>query len=205
LLGPAPAAAVTAALALCAALQAQPAQAVSACGLISGEAAAKDFHLAHSFVEPILSTTLPKVGASSSDCNIFLWNGHRPTTVARSRKKIANGTAAQLAIVVWAPDTKVLGSSWLTSGFPETLTEVTGEAQTQLVGSLGGKAFAPHPLGAEAVGYLAKSGKTRIVAAFWSSHTLGKIVELRSVEAKTNPAAAHLEKVAATAVPAFGL
>lgn len=197
--------AAIASIALCAALAIPAAAAAGACGLIPTASIGKVFHLPHVYEGSVLLSKLPKAGGSVTYCPVLVWRGAKPLTMTRLAKKVANGSAARLAIETWAPESGLARSSWLIAGFSETLTEVKAEAGAQLLTSLHGKSFAPSPLGAEAIAYKANDGSKRQVEGIWWSPSLSKLIEIFLVESRTRSPVAHLEKIAATAVPAFGL
>ncbi len=195
-------------LALAGVVMSSPAAASdSACGLISPGAIAKAFRLPHADEGSPLSVLVPlgETGSVVFACEFIAWRGIEPTSPERIKAKLANGTAADLKITTWAPRPGLVVAGWQSHGFAEELTALSSESQATLVTGLHGKAFVPLALGAETAGYTGVKGHTREVEAFWWSPSLFDIISLYVIETKKKPAIGQLDKIAKTAVPAFGL
>ncbi len=178
-----------------------------ACGLISPAPIAKAFRLPHVGEGSPIAVLVPlgETGSMVSACEFIAWRGAKPTSPKRIKAKLANGTAADLRITTWAPMPGLLIAGWESHGFASALSALSSEGEATLVSALHGRAFAPPALGADTAGYTGIKGRTREVEAFWWSPSLFDIVSLSVIETKKKPAVGQLDKLAKTAVPAFGL
>jgi hypothetical protein len=139
------------------------------------------------------------------NCQVVVWRGAKPIAPKATATKLANGTLAELDITTWAPASGLLSTAWTSGGFAAKLMALELEAQETLIAAMHGKSFVPPALGASALGYKGVKGPTREAEALWSSASLSKIMLLAVRETKERAAVTQLEKVAATAVPGFGL
>jgi hypothetical protein len=86
-----------------------------------------------------------------------------------------------------------------------TLAMLKAEARAYVVKALHPTTFTPPALGAHGYGYKGLSGPLRAVRGLWSDSSSLRIVAIGRKETRKKAAVAQLEKIAATAVPAFGL
>jgi hypothetical protein len=196
---PAVLAATIASLAIAASVAASCAQAAGDCGLISPSTVTKDLHLPKIYESNPLELGTPS-GSVDLNCQVVVWRGSKPLTAKAEAAKLADGTLAELDINTWAPGSGLLRSAWTSGGFANELMALELEAQKRLT-----KSFAPPALGANASGYKGVKGATREAEALWSSAGRSKIMLVAVRESTEKPTVAQLEKVAAVAVPAFGL
>ena len=190
------------AISVCAA--APSAQAAGDCGLIAPTTLTKDLHLPKIYESNPLELGTPD-GSVDLNCQVVVWSGTKPLTAKAEAAKLANGTLAELDINTWAPGSGLLSTEWTSGGFANKLVSLGLEAQKRLIAARHGRSFAPPALGAIASGYKGVKGPTREAEALWSSAGLSKIMLRAVLETKEKPAVAQLDKVAATAVPGFGL
>jgi hypothetical protein len=178
--------------------------AASACAVTTPAAVAGALHL-ESAAEPTLLLTPGPAWSVQSSCTIEAWSGARPTTGHGVEAAIAAGTFAVVSIGGWAPATGLFPAGAQLMGFQETLASVKHEARARVVGKLHGEAFGPRPHGAQAVGWRATSGSAHVAIAVWSKRRSLRILEIAVRESRKRAATVALERVAAAAVPAFGL
>jgi hypothetical protein len=201
---PAVLAATIASLAIAASVAASCAQAAGDCGLIAPSTLTKDLHLPKIYESNPLELGTPS-GSVDLNCDVVVWSGTKPLTAKAEAAKLANGTLAELDINTWAPGSGLLSSAWTSGGFANELMALELEAQKRLIVARHGRSFAPPALGANASGYKGVKGATREAEALWSLAGRSKIMQLAVLETKEKPAVTQLEKVAAVAVPGFGL
>ena len=175
--------------------------------LISPAAIAKAFRLPHANEGSPLAMLVPlgETGSEVFDCEFIAWSGIKPTIPERLKAKLANGTATDLNITTWAPKPGGLSAGWPSHGFAEELTALLSDSEATFLTALHGKAFVPLALGADNAGYTGVHGPTREVEAFWWNPSLYDIISLSVIETTEKPAVLQLDKIAETAVPAFGL
>jgi hypothetical protein len=179
--------------------------AAGACGkVISPAAVASALHLGEGAEELLLVPPGPAWSVEST-CVIDAWTGTRPLSRAAIEAGFASGTYAVVSINTWAPASGLFLAGVQLKGFRETLASITKEARTQLVKGLHGTSFKPHPHGAHASGWKATTPTARVARAVWSEHTKLRIIEIGVRGARKHSAVAGLERIAASAVPAFEL
>ena len=189
-------------------LAAAPAAAsdADACGLVTQHEMAKAFDLTNAIPHRVvLRAPGNPAGVVHVRCRAFAWSGPKPTNAARRRAGLLAGTVANFRIETWVADSGPSAQTWL-ANFPKKLEGLKSRAKAQFIeGTLRGTTFAPPRFGAEAAsGYLAITGGTRKIRAFWWNRSSGTLVSFNVVEARGKPLAASVRQLAAKIVPGVG-
>jgi hypothetical protein len=142
-----------------------------------------------------------------TDCDFVLWSGSTPTSPAGVLAKGKSGKGAQIGYSTWTPGGEHT-EAWVPKGFEEKLNEFSRArfaAVTNLPGKV--KALSPksegHPGGGATI-KLSGVGKglETAVGCWWNVNTT-TIICLFDEEATGKPVVAHLNALAAKAVPGF--
>jgi hypothetical protein len=179
--------------------------AASACAKTTPATVASALHLTDA-EEVLVLYTPPPAWSDESFCLIDAWSGPRPSTSAQVQAGLAAGTYAVVQISGWSPATGLLTRAEYLQGFQKTLASVRREARTQLLTGLHGSTFKPALHGGQqAAGWRAASGSFRTARGLWWSRPSLRILTITLREGRKKPVAAILDRLAASAVPAFGL
>jgi hypothetical protein len=148
-------------------------------------------------------------GEVASRCDLVAWSGGTPTNPKQILGKAAKGTAARFYIRTWVPDPSAPAEGlerWAREDFPRTVEALEGDGVAEIVRGLHGGGLSQPSLRAQfAKAYQGAKGPVRGAAAFWWDSRTHTIIFLGVLAYAHSPAVKQLEKIARTAVPAFGL
>jgi hypothetical protein len=141
-------------------------------------------------------------------CDWGLWTGYTPKSRAEILQKGKSGNGAQVGYETWEPGAGQGGEEWVAKGYEEEIEGIL-RAHFRALGALPGiyKSLSPKADGEKAAGATIKAtGKAKglevAVGCWWNDDT-AKIVCLLDEEQAGKPLVAHLNALAAQAVPAF--
>jgi hypothetical protein len=178
--------------------------AASACAVTTPATVATDLHLTEAQEIPLLLTPGPFWSVDGA-CTFDAWSGSRPVTSAQIQAGFAAGTYAVVQISTWAPASGLFLAGAQLKGFRETLATARRESRTQLLTAQHGSTFKPPRHGAQAVGWKAIGPTFRVARGLWWSRPSLRIMMIGVRGSRKRPATAALDRIAASAVPAFGL
>ncbi len=175
-----------------------------ACGLLSQAAIAKAFGLAHATKSSaLIAPPGNTAGVVQDRCRALVWSGSKPANATQRKAKLADGTLASLEIRTWITDSGPYAATWQ-GHFKKKLSTLKSRSRALFIKVLHGTSFAPPDFGVEhAIGYQGVRNRAREVQGFWWNTSADDIVSIKVVEAKSKPAVAALDRIAAKVVPAF--
>jgi hypothetical protein len=171
---------------------------------MSPPAVASALHLSEGTEITLLLTPGP-AWANVSECAIIAWSGTKPTSNAQIKAALKAGTYAAVYITTWSPATVIGSPKALRESFQATVTALRKEGRKQIVAKAHGAVFKPHPLGASTVGWKTSGASPRQARALWFKSASLRIMQIDVLASGKLVPTASVDRIAATAVPAFGL
>ena len=175
-----------------------------ACGGATPSAVAGALHQGSAEEIPLLIPPGPAWSVESA-CTIVAWTGTRPVARSQVEAAMAAGRFAVVHISTWVPASGLSLAGAQPKGFRETLASLAREARLQLVKALHGKTFDPPRHGVNAKGWKGAGKTFREARGIWSQRASLRIISISVRQERKTSVTGALARLAAGAVPAFGL
>jgi len=175
-----------------------------ACALIPARAVANAVALPHASESS--SARSGGSGSLSSGCLFTAWRGQAPRTQKQLTSKLLGATAATVTIQAQEEAPGPSAEQWRKHGYDQALLAAFKAIASEVVVVLGGARLEAPKLGAQdAGGYQATTGRRSEAVGIWWDRAKYRFITIEVVGSSTKPTAAQLSRIAATAVPTFGL
>jgi hypothetical protein len=174
-----------------------------ACGVVTQHTLAKAFELTNAIEhKTVVKGPGNSAGVIQERCKAFAYKGPKPTTAAKRRAALRDGTGAEINLEAWVADSGPNAEVWL-ANFSKKLANLKSQAKAQFIdGPLNGSAFKPPRFAAEAaIGYQGRAGALGKIRGIWWDRGAGTLLVANATEAKGKPLRGSLRSLMAGIVP----